>query len=373
MKYLLLFFICLISVSCSNDKELLGTWYGHWSNHKEKAPILFKFEENTLIDYFSSYDTLKYHTSKNKLIINTKTGEKNTIIYKIEKSELQLFDSTNDSLLFTLKKSKKKIFSLDYLSDKSLKIELPEGNGIEKKYSPNFKFNEPLYIAYKNNQLVANFRGITQIVDENFHEFVSELAVYNFDEKFYVSISIIADKNTKLKDIESINRQIRLADLNKVNYILSSNKYEFSKVFPFKLPRLSTKEISKYNLKIDEFYNPWTPYKLDSSKCLIINIEKSKIIINNEVVNHDNLKAKIISASKKDPELIVLYNVSDNSEYQDYITTLDIVYNSIIELRNEYLLDKYNIEYSMLTNSDEIKEAKKKIPFIFLNIENFEF
>jgi hypothetical protein len=141
------------------------------------------------------------------------------------------------------------------------------------------------------------------------------------------------------------------------------------------LPRLSTLEVSKYDLKIEEYYNPWKPFKLDSTQCFIIDIKKSKIKLNNEVINYGSLKSKITQALEKKPDLIVLYNVSDNSEYQDYITTLDIVYNSIIKLRNEYLLKKYNIEYNELdySNVDKIKDAKKKYPFIFLNIENAEF
>ena len=183
MKIRLLLFTFLLLVSCSNDKKLLGKWYGHQIGYNQKTPILIKFQENNLIDYFSNYDTLIYKTTNHKIIIDTKTGEKNILKYKLENTELKLFDSSNDSLLFTLNKSQKDIFALDYLSDKSLEINLPKGNGVTKIFGSNYKFNEPIYLAYKNDRLVANFRGFTTIVDNNFHELLLKSTAYNFDEK----------------------------------------------------------------------------------------------------------------------------------------------------------------------------------------------
>ena len=233
---------------------------------------------------------------------------------------------------------------------------------------------EPLFVTYKNDILIANFRNKTNPVDKNLYKFLLKTAKYKFDEKNHVKISLIADKNIKIQDFELIKKQLELAEYKRIELILENDKYEFIKSFQLRLPPLLDKDLKEYGIEPKEYILPPAPAKFDKNHSLLIEIGKNNIKVNNVTINKNDLKKKIQEKLTTDSEFNISYTFTDNAVYQDYINTLDIVYNSIIDLRKTYLKNKYNIDYysTVYDDREKIKESREKFQFIFFNLDNSE-
>ncbi|MDV7187947.1 hypothetical protein R3X25_11700 [Lutibacter sp. TH_r2] len=368
MKNCFIILISLLFLSCSNNEKLEGFWYGKNNN---SYPVLIKFDKNSFIDYSAKYDTLKYRYSNEKLVITNEFNEKHEVKISFENSELFFINPTTDSIIQKFKKRKSDYLFTDIINEKSLKVNLPVGNGVQRKFGEINLF-EPLYITYENNNLVANFRNITIPIDKGFYKFLIKTAKYKFDEKNYFKILFLADKNIKIQDFELIKKQIKLADYNRIELILENDKYEYIKSFQLRLPPLLDKDLKEYGINSKEYILPPAPAKFDINHSLLIEIGKSSIKINNKTINKNDLKKTIQEKLTADSEFNVSYTFTENAVYQDYIYTLDIVYNSIIELRKVYLKNKYNIDYysTIYDDREKIKESKEKFRFIFFNNDN---
>jgi biopolymer transport protein ExbD len=371
MKNCLIIIVSFLFLNCSNNEKLDGFWYGQKNN---TYPALIKFEKNLLIDYSATYDTLKYNYFNDKLILTNEFNEKYEVEIRLDNSELILTNPTTDSIISKFKKRKSDYLYTDIINEKSLKIDLPFGNGVEKKFGEN-NLHEPLFITHEKDKLVANFRNITNSIDKDFYKFLIKTGKYKFNEKNYFKISIIADKNIKIQDFELIKKQIKLANYNRIELILENDKYEYIKSFQLRLPPLLDKDLKDYGINANEYILPPAPAKFDKNHSLLIEIGKNIIKINNVTINKNNLKKIIQEKLTTDSEFNISYTFTENAVYQDYIYTLDIVYNSIIDLRKTYLKNKYNIDYSSTDYDDreKIKESKEKFRFIFFNIDNAEY
>jgi biopolymer transport protein ExbD len=372
MKNCLIILISFLFLNCSNNAKLEGFWYGKRDGNT--SPLILKFENNRLINYSSVFDTLKYRTRGDKLFIKNKFNEESNVKFRLDNSELTIINSTTDTIISEFKRKESDCFFIDILNDKSLRFDLPFGNGLERKYSEINRF-EPLYVTYKNDKLIANFRNKTNSVDKNFYKLLLKTVKYKSYEKYYVKISFIADKNIKIQDFELIKKQLKLANYNKIELILKNDKYDFINSFQLRLPPLLDKDLKEYGIETKEYILPPAPAKFDKNHSLLIEIGNNNIKINNVAINKIELKKKIQEKLTTDSKFNISYTFTDNAVYQDYINTLDIVYNSIIDLRKTYLKNKYNIEYYSTDYDDreKIKESKEKFRFVFFNIDNAEY
>lgn len=357
-------------LNCSNKEKLEGFWYGNRINNTH--PLLLKFEKNKLIDY-SFLDTLKYKQIGNKLIVINEFNEKHDVKIKFDNSKLILIEPTSDTIISEYKKKELNYFIDDLINDKSLKIDLPSGNGIQREFGGTNLF-EPLFVSYQNDSLIASFRNEIIPIDKEFYIFLLEKGKYDIYEKDFTQISIIADKNIKIKDFELIKKQIKLANYDRIELILKNNKYEFIKFFRLRLPPILEKDLNEYGIEPKEYILPSAPAKFDKEHTLLLEIGNNNIKINNLTINEDNLKKKIKERLITDSKFNISYSFTDNSVYQDYINTIDIVYNSIIDLRKTYIKSKYNIDYYSkdYDNIEKLNESKEKFRFTFFNIDNAE-
>ena len=373
----------MLLFSCSN-KDLDGLWFGQFENYTGRDPVLIKFENNDYIEYFSiDSDTLKYKYFRNKIYLTNRHNEKNQFKISLENNELSLFDSKSDTLIVKLKKIKESNFVFDFLNDKSLKIELPSGKGLERTFGYSHRFNNPLYLSYKNNKLVANFFDTSISVDSNYYKFLIKKINYTGREMFEWeknNVSLIADKNITGSDLDLIKKQLSIAGYSSVDYFLKSNSYDKINFFSLRLLDLSAEEKDKFNIKKDSFNIP-LPSRIDGAialkeRMLLVEINKGIIKINNKSITNDQFKNIIDSRIKSDTVVGVFYHLNNGSVYQDFININDKVINSIYNARDNYLNEKYGIkfrEYHRFKN-EEIRSSKIKIPLIIgqLNSDEYE-
>ncbi len=379
MKKYILILITFLVVNCSNKKEFHGFWYGKFEYNGQKFPVLLKFEKDYYIDYFSiPFDTLEYKITGQNI---TASGIHLNQEYKYE------YRHNEDSLSFFYPESGYKInlyrpsesnFVFDFLKDKELLIELPKGNREEKVLGEGYSFHRPLYLTYKNEKLVANFFDTTVVVDNEYYKFILSHKEYEFDAHWSViPVTIIADKNVKSSDLSLLKEQLGLTELRRINYILDSKHYDKVKTFASYIPP-TEKEYEKaksLGLKIP----PPPPILTDLETEFFINhaivfeINGQSILYNDSVIQEIELKKLIQKNSElySNSHFKILFYLNENTVLQDYIDFIVPVYNSIFELRDQYLSEKYND----LNNYSEkiINEAKERYPLALRELNQEEF
>lgn len=383
MKIVITILLLFLLTSCSNNKDLEGYWYGEFKYNKGRTPSLLKFENKTFIDFFSPFnDTVIYKRSGNKIYFENEINEKREFKIKISNGELSTWESKSDTLIITLKKRKSDNFIFDYLNDKSLILDLPTGKGLKRTFGNSIQFRRPLYLTYKDDKLTANFLDTTIAVNSNYYKFLRDKGTYSNHHEMSLArkrISLISDKYLKISDFDLLTKQLRIAGYSKIDYYLKSDFYEKVNFIKSRLRPLTEDEFNEFNSKEYQF-GPPPPSFINflpdfKGELLIVKIEGNTIKVNDSVLRINGfgefIKPKILS----DMEVAILYNMSQNSNYENFIGFNEIVYNTFYDVRDNYLMSKYGLKFrpNIDSRSQEINEVKKKYPLLLWKIDSLEY
>ncbi len=333
------------------------------------SPVLVHFDDKEYIDYFSNYcDTFNYTGTGDKLHFKCKSYEEE---YKLtivkQNNQLFYYRPNSDTTILILKKAQSSNYIFDYLSNKQLIIDLPEGKGKIQTFGDGNVFSNPLYYAKSGNDLVVSFNDTTLIFDNNFYKFLinykSNLSVIDLP----FPIAIIADKNLKMEDMNRLKDQLRIVGFTKISYMLKLDGYEKVNYFAKRIPSLSEVEIAKFKAR-DFPFPPLLPspprlndFILENG--VLVEYSNNGFILENESIGLLELENRLMNMIIADSSSVLAYYIPDNSTYQDYIKFIDITTNLVLDMREKYLLDKYGIEYRELIDSDkQYVEARKKFP-----------
>jgi len=379
MKNFIIILIVFLITSCSNKKEYQGIWIGKIAiDETQVIPVLMKFENEYLIDYFSiPYDTLEYNIiGENITAFNRTLNEEYKFKLNRSKDNLTIFYPQSDRKL-ELHKSIESNFVYDFLSDKNLKIELPIGNAKEEVFGRDFNFLRPMYLTYQSEKLVANFFDTTVVVDSNYYKFLLKKQLQEPEREWFLySVTLIADKNINISDIDLVKKQLNLVALNKINYILNSENYETVQLISMRTPPLPMSEYEKLDKCGLRLPPPPPPLPKNNSEfiknhAILFEINGATILYNDTELQEFEIKKLIQEKAILDSNLTILFYLNENSVYQDYISFIDPVFSSFYELRDRYLSEKYkNLSYY---STEILDEAKKKHPIIIRELNQEEY
>lgn len=382
MRIALTFLILILFSSCSNNDELNGFWYGAVKTNQERFPILMKFENGNFIDYFSGdYDTIKYRYFRNTFNFKNYMNETKKYNTSLINNELSFFDSESNSLMFKVEKIKESNFVFDFLSDKSLIIDLPTGKGLEKSFRTH-RFENPMYLSYKNQKLTANFLDTTMIVNNRYHEFLRDrlksLEMDLFEWEIY-RVSLIADKNIKISDLDLLKKQLKIAGYTTIDYFMKSNSYDKKNIFSLKLKELTEEEITKYDVLKDTM-SLVMPSIVKSAlefkgHLMLVELNNGEIKINDKTITDKEFVDLIYKKIESEEDLVVLYHLTEGSVYRDFIHINDLYINVIYDARDKYLTNKYgfNFREEDRFKGKEINESQKEIPLIINQLTEVEY
>lgn len=384
MKHVIPILLIFLFISCSNEKELEGYWHGEFKSDGRRSPALIKFENGSFIDFFGlSNDAIAYKRIGNKIVLEDMVFNDNQHEFRIElnNNKLSTWDS-NNNLIISLKKRSEDNFIYDYLNDKSLIIDLPLGRGVENKFGQLNQLKWPLYLTYKNDNLVANFLDTTVIVNSNYHKLLRKKKVSfkeNESSLFSNRIALIADKSVRVSDIDLLREQLRILGFSKIQYHLKSESYDKVNILTSRLRELNEKEFNEFNTK----ENPLPPSPTSfidhipsfTGELMIVNIDGNILTANDSVVSLNKFGEFIQPKILSNRELAIFYYISKNSTYENFIQFNEIVYNTYYDVRDDYLMKKYHLKFRSNYNSrrEEIIEAKKKYPLIFWQMDSLEY
>jgi len=382
MRVILLFLILFLFTFCSNEK-LDGLWYGVIKDRYERNPVLIKFEKGYFIDYFSvDSDTTKYRYFGNKIYFRNFRNKKETLKISMKDHKLSIFDTKSDTLIVELKRVTKNNFVFDFLNDQTLIIDLPSGNGLKKVLGKTHRFENPLYLTYKDGDLTANFLDSTLIVDDFYYKYLrnktKSLEMDLFNWKKY-RISLIADKKIKISDLDLLKKQLKIAGFTSIDYFLKSNFYDRLNILSLKLMELSEDDMKKYEVEKDTLSIPLPP-RIPSilslqDNLLLVEFTNGVLKINDNTFTQIDFRNLIDSRIESDTILGVFYHFDQKSNYQDFININDQVINSIYDVRDRYLIEKYGIKFreDHRFKNDEIRDSQLKFPLIMGQLDMKEY
>jgi hypothetical protein len=371
----------LIISSCSNRKELQGYWYGKTSRDQICFPQLVQFSNGEFIDYFSfSNNTFRYCSIGSKFFFIGKTDYQKLSV-NIKKEGDELFFYKSDSLFLHLFKRKASNYIFDYLNDDKLIINLPKGNASSHFIGNDFRFENPLYLGKINNELYINFQDSTFIFNE---EFIKKYLNIRLKSRNYqrFSISLIADKNVSFSDINRLKYYLKIGWPLAIHYLLDTDGYTNVNCFSRTLPPLYEDEINKsewlnFRKKLKLKYPPAPPrpdFEYVKSNSIVFQYSVDSIVLYNKRASFDDLKEIITDKMKSDPHttIIAMYLRGDAS-YQDYITIMEKLKDVYYDLRDEFLFEKYEINFRDLDDGEKYHEAIDKYPFRVLGLDSIEY
>lgn len=415
MKKVTLILCLLLFISCSKNKDIKGFW------HSQEHNILLNFNTDSTFVNYSKYGEIGYYTLTKKKLLWTENRDEYSVPIKfkvkITDNELFFYKYKTDSLLIKYQRSSHENYIFDYLSDKNLNIELPKGNGkLTKLGTRSYRFLNPIYLTFKDNKLISNFNSSTNLVDDNYYQFLRKNVRFNIyhEDIDRVPISLITDKNIKIKDIFFVEKQLKLAGFENLHYLNEINSYDEVNYFGIRMLPLPQEELDKYDLDFtEEDKYSWEKsstnddgivvvtseyvkeekilFKFDYRDSIfldvkphakLLEIDKSEMKFNNKIISLEELKNTVKINLTDTSDLAIVYYITDDSTYQNFISVLDAVYNTTEELRKEYLLEKYNMEYPLVRNNpqsnyiiekDRIREVKRKYPFRFFRMNYKEY
>ena len=217
-------------------------------------------------------------------------------------------------------------------------------------------------------------------VDSQFHIFLRKKGTYidKFENSPYInSVSLIIDKSVKMFDVNLIRKQLRLAGYSKVYYFLKSESYEKVNFLSSRLKPISESDYKKYNSEENPIMPPPPPFLLKHFKgeILRIHIDGNKIKINDKIITINVLSEHIKSKLLPNEELGFFYYISDNSTYQNFIRFNEIVFNTIYDARDDYLMKNYKMQFrdNFNYNTDEIRESQNLFPLFLKQIDSLEY
>ena len=372
----------ILIISCSNKQDFNGFYYGRFETDDFNLPVLVHFDNESYINYFSvPYDTFSYNRIGDEFHFKSKLFHQDYKLTIIQKgNQLLYYRPDSDTLIFKLKKSESSNFIFDYLADKQMKVDLPNGNGISQFFGDDYRFHNPLYFCKVGDNLVVNFNDTSLVLDDNFYKFLLTYKSKLFEiNKNRFPITLIADKKLTIQELNKLKEHLRIVGYIRISYILASREYDKVNYISRRIPPLSEYEISKY-----EAYNfnfpplPPPPPRPDNdfilNHGLMLEYSQGNFILNNDSIKLSELKNKLREKVLSNPETILAYFVADSSTYQDYIKILDLITNIYYDIRDDYLFDKYGVKYRGLWDNDKrYDEAQDKYPMRVTELDSTDY
>ena len=368
-KYLIISFFVFLTISCGNNREINGFYYGK----NGEIPVLVNYNQGYYINYFAiPYDTSSYKRTGDEYHFKMNYYNLDYNLRIVQKGQiLNYYLNDSDTLLYKLQKSKSSNYILDQLDDKEIKIDLPSGNGKTEILGHEFRIHNPLYITKDGKDVLVNFNNKTTFLNENFYQTLnSEQTIHR-----PFPITLIADQNLPIKELKNLQNHLKIAGYEKINFILFSKDYEKVNYFTRRIQPYSKTEIYESTLQRQD-YPPIPPTLISennqkSKEELVIQHVQNNWKLNNSPIRQLDLMDQIANKIKSNPDLTLINSINFESTYKEYIEVLDVINTIYSRLRKEYLKEKYGSDYIDIYNhKNKIVEAEIKYPIRLVDMNS---
>ncbi len=301
---------------------------------------------------------------------------------KLNKNKLEVFntnfniEASNDSIL-TFNNStyiKKGYILYDHIKHKNLiSVKYPKILNVEEVQSRNYpqiyfgkEINSNNYSLQLNDR-IAELKDLRRFLFSGHHDFL-------------VGVSLTADKNSKMEDINNLFYQIKSINvrkiqlINDVNYYYENNKMILTSEEGIIIYLTDYEEEILIKRDSEPMRVSPPPNRLSlktiisSSNYNIISLVKNELFFNLEKFSKEDL-VKAVKNNYLDKYFIFLYD--GESTYKNYLELMSIYNNAFLDIRNNEALKVFGKPLDSLPRKKK-NEIKSKIPKHTINGISFE-
>ncbi len=331
----------------NNVEQVKGLWK---NENKDTYAYLIKFSENkfSILEDQVKLKEYDYVIKGNYLIIKVQNGEPIELKFQITNNKIKIWWNDLNSSEFTKSNYEN---SMDvFLANKNLEITPPT----VKNYKLLERLELCLFVAiHKNSVIVQDQVGELADLEKLI---ITEKSKFNQLDLNFVTIQLVVDENTTMKQISVLHDILKRNNIFKIGYVCYPDDNTESlyppTAFARKLPSLDAIDVELEDLVKES-------------------IEFFEIDATNNENNIEIIKPKLTKFISESEKYVIGLKFDNSTSYKIYTSYNDMVFSIIYDFRNQYALDKYNIEYKSLGKKLQ-REIRKKYPIILSQHNNGE-
>ena len=320
------------------NTQLDGLWKSKHIDSEEEY-ILFKGDKLSILEKGNKLREYQYKFKDNKLFI--RAGNSNAIPLKYKKTggELSIWWNEFEYTLFV--KTTYSNTLQEQLASSKIKVSLP---GISQ-----FRILEKqelcIDLYLKGNKVLISNKETNSLDLRKLLR--NKKATFRALDIPYVTVKLFIDGNTSMKEVYQLHQTLRNEALFKIAYMGLTEENQVPLLLmhaaglPQKLPPLDAKLLDEKELGKSFNITQWDLSNPKSSSASI-KTDLSKFI------------------SKSDKYFMIL-SYDNSTRFDNYISHLNEIYQTIHELRNKLAFKKYNLEFNDLSSIQQ-KQIRKKYP-----------
>jgi hypothetical protein len=338
--------------TCKNKEKYYGEWMMILNEPNNTAEKIIITKDSIFI---GAYPFHKFHSESLKL-----NGNKLELLKKNFKLKME-----NDSLLYfnnsTYIKKGYPFYNITYDPKKLISIDFPKLQNIKTIVeNKKTKYDHVLFgkkvgsdeFALQLNDRISEFKELRPFLMDS----------HNFHDIFH-AISLTADKNSKMKDInhifyfaKSLNR-LKVKLINDVSYsennnmILTSEEGVFIRLSPFTANKLEQKTSDRIKVKLPPPPLPTLKAIVSGNNYDIISLVKNELFFGLKKISTHDLAELINVNYSINNYFIVSYD--DESTYEYFLELIYTLNNIFLEMRNVKALKIYGKSINALTREEK--------------------
>jgi hypothetical protein len=313
---------------------------GIWENNSNSFGklLLFKGENLSILESTEKVDVIDLSiTIKDEIfqIIRNGSGVE-WIKYQLYGSDLRIW--WNDKEYTSYKKTNYKN-SFEAFTPKgvtNIKVPIAEHAKILEK--PNLVINIYVFLdKYLVDGVECKLENLKEVLNNRFHSF-------NKLDLPFITARLVVDENTEMKSVYELQKVMREISLLRAAYSC--------------IPKSGASELQFHASGIALML---PPTKENGAVELDRETIKDRLIVIEPGGDLVKKAAEYEAYIRNHPDYIASYDWKNTTKYSEYIATIDMVMNVISKLRNEYTLEKFNLNFAEISDTNQ-KEARNKYP-----------
>ncbi len=310
---------------------------GIWENNSDTYGklLLFKGDHLSILENANEVNVvdLPITIKDEKFQINRFGNSSEWLKYQLSGNELKVWWNDNEYSVYNKTDFKN---SFEALTPKAAaNFKLPQAEYAKILDRPDLVINVCVFPdKYLVDNVECKLDDLKDVINKRFYEF-------NRVELPFITTRIVVDKNTEMKPVYDLFQVLRNLYILRMAYGC--------------FPVSGISELQFHYAGVMQMLPPVDAESLDRDEI------KDRIIVIKPGGDLIAKEKEIENFIRNHPDYIAAYDWENTTKYGDYLGVVDMFYDVIYRLRNEYTKEKYKLLYTQLPD-DLQKEVRKKLP-----------
>jgi len=316
---------------------------GIWENNTNSFGrlLLFKGENLSILESAEKVDVidLSITIKDEKFQVNRNGSGAESIKYQLYESDLRIWWTDTEYTSYKKTNYKNSFEAFTPKGVTSIKLPIAENAKILEK--PNLVINIFVFPdKYLVDDLECKLANLNEVLNKKIQSF-------NKLDLPYRTARLIVDENTEMKPVYELLKVMREISLLRVAYGC--------------IPKTGASDLQFHVSGITLMLPPYPPSKANGALELDRESIKDRLIVIEPGGDMMKKATEYEDYIRNHPDYIASFDWKNTTKYSEYIATVDMAMGVISKLRNEYTLEKYNLNFAEIPETNQ-KEVRNKYP-----------